>query len=73
MEVILGLLIVAIAIKLGLGKPLVTAAIALDSEVSTFAAERKVENIARLSNLEIDEKAVKTAIEKIEMLNSIKL
>lgn len=71
--IILGLLIVAVAVWYGLFKPVETLAHAADDEVQVLYAERKAENINRLTALDVKDEDVKRAKDNLAKLNSIKL
>ena len=73
MELIVLAVIILVAVWYGLFKPVETVAHAIDDEVQVLAAERKAENISRLSELKVSEEQVKSAQENLARLSSIKL
>ena len=73
MELIIIAAIILVAVWYGLLKPVETIAHAIDDEVQVLAAERKAENIERLSELTVSDESVKTAQANLAKLSSIKL
>jgi hypothetical protein len=73
MELIIIAVVILVAVWYGLFKPVETVAHAIDDEVQVLAAERKAENIGRLSEIKVTDEQVKAAQSNLSRLSSIKL
>lgn len=65
--------VVVVGIWYGLFRPVETAFVALDEEVSRLAAERKSINVKRINKIELTNDEAKQAEETLARLRKIKL